>query len=162
MKTLLALAALLVVAPELGAQDLGLKVGSRAPAAIVQSLDGRAVDLSQYVGKVPVFIEFWATWCPNCRELEPQLLSVQKKYGGRMKFLGVAVAINQTPERVKLYAQKHGFAHEVLFDRTGDAADKYDVPATSYVVVVDRRGTVVYTGQGGDQNLEGAVRKGLE
>ena len=145
----------------LGAQDLGIAVGKRAPAAVVNTLDGKSVDLGAYVGKTPMFIEFWAVWCPNCRHLEPALIAAEKKYGSRMKFIGVAVAINQTTERVKLYTEKHGLKHQIVFDTEGNAAEAYDAPATSYVVVVDRTGKIVYTGVGGDQNLEAAIKKAL-
>ncbi|HZY42215.1 MAG TPA: TlpA disulfide reductase family protein [Anaerolineae bacterium] len=145
----------------LRAQDLGIDVGKRAPAAIVRTLDGKSVDLGSYVGKTPMFIEFWAVWCPNCRHLEPALIAAQKKYGSRVKFIGVAVAINQTVERVKLYTEKHGLEHQIVFDTEGNAAEAYDAPATSYIVIVDRTGKIVYTGVGGDQNLEAAIRKAL-
>ncbi|MEO7501128.1 MAG: TlpA disulfide reductase family protein [Gemmatimonadaceae bacterium] len=150
-----------VAATPVAAQDLGIEVGKRAPAAVVTTLDGKAVDLGAYVGKVPIFLEFWATWCPRCHELEPALLAAEKKYGARMKFIGVAVSVNQTPARVKAYSAKHGLKHLIVFDTQGNAADAYDAPATSYVVVVDRSGKVVYTGLGGDQNLEAAIRKAL-
>ena len=78
-----------------------------------------------------------------------------------MKFIGVAVSVNQTRERVKLYAEKHGLPLEVYFDSKGTATDAYDAAATSYVVVVDKTGTVVYTGLGGTQNLEAAIKKAL-
>ncbi len=148
-------------ATPVAAQDLGIEVGKRAPAAVVTTLDGKAVDLGAYVGKVPMFLEFWATWCPRCHELEPALLAAEKKYGARMKFIGVAVSVNQTPARVKAYSAKHGLKHLIVFDTQGNAADAYDAPATSYVVVVDRSGKVVYTGLGGDQNLEAAIKKAL-
>jgi thiol-disulfide isomerase/thioredoxin len=155
------LAVALAAARSLPAQDLGIEVGKHAPNAIVRTLDGKQVDIGQYVGKTPMFIEFWATWCPRCRDLEPALLAAQKKYGARVKFIGVAVSVNQTPERVKAYTQKHGLVHQIVFDTDGNAADAYDAPATSYVVVVDRTGKVVYTGLGGDQNLEAAIKKAL-
>jgi thiol-disulfide isomerase/thioredoxin len=145
----------------LGAQDLGLSVGSKAPSAVVHSLDGKPVELASYVGKTPVLIEFWATWCPNCKELEPAMAAAQKKYGARVKFVGVAVSVNESPELVKRYAAKHALPLDVLYDRTGAATDAYDVPATSYVVVIDRKGTVVYTGQGGTQDLDAAIAKAL-
>jgi thiol-disulfide isomerase/thioredoxin len=160
MRRLVALLAFLVPV-SLRAQDLGISVGTKAPAAVVQSLDGKAVDLASYVGKTPVLIEFWATWCPNCKELEPAMVAAQKKYGARVKFLAVAVSVNQSPELVKRYATKHALPLDVLYDRTGAATDAYDVPATSYVVVIDRKGTVVYTGQGGTQDLDAAIRKAL-
>jgi len=163
LKIILAVAAMAVfgAARPVLAQDLGIDVGKRAPAAVVQTLDGKQLDIGQYVGKTPMLLEFWATWCPLCRELEPALIAAQKKYGSRVKFIGVAVAINQTPERVKAYTAKHGLVHQIVFDTEGNAATAYDAPGTSYVVVVDRTGKVVYTGLGGDQNLEAAIKKAL-
>jgi len=108
-----------------------------------------------------MLIEFWATWCSKCRELEPALLAAQKKYAGRVKFVGVAVSVNQSPARVKAYAAKHGMKFDILYDADGNASDAYEAPATSYIVVVNRKGNVVYTGLGGSQNLEAAIRKAL-
>jgi thiol-disulfide isomerase/thioredoxin len=157
---LIALVAVAVAGPA-AAQDLGIEVGKRAPAAVVRTLDGKPVDIGSYVGRTPILLEFWATWCPQCHKLEPALLAAEKKYGSRMKFIGVAVSVNQTPARVKAYSAKHKLKHLIVFDSEGTAADAYDAPATSYVVVVDRTGKVVYTGVGGDQNLEAAIRKAL-
>src|SRR5438067_13185686 len=85
------------------AQDLGIDVGARAPAVTVQSLDGKQVNLGTYIGKTPMLIEFWATWCPNCKELMPTLLGAEKHFGKKVKFVAIAVAINQSPERVRRY-----------------------------------------------------------
>jgi thiol-disulfide isomerase/thioredoxin len=148
--------------PALQAQETGLPVGAKAPAStVVETLDGKPFDIGQYVGKTPVLIEFWATWCPLCKQLEPTMVDVAKRYGSKVKFIGVAVSVNQTPERVKLYAEKHGLPLEVYYDRKGAAADGYDAAATSYVVILDKAGTVVYTGLGGSQNLEAGVKKAL-
>jgi thiol-disulfide isomerase/thioredoxin len=149
------------VSSSAGAQALGIAVGKRAPAAVVQTLSGKPIDLGSYVGKGPMLIEFWATWCPQCHELEPALLAAHRKYGSRVRFVGVAVSIRQSPAKIRAYAAKHGLKHELLFDAEGNAADVYDAPATSYVVVVNKAGTIVYTGLGGDQDLEAAIRKAL-
>lgn len=143
------------------AQESGIAVGTAAPAARVQSLNGKTTNLSSYIGKSPVLIEFWAFWCPNCKALEPMLLNLQKKYSSRVKFLGVAVSVNETADRVKAYTQKHGYRHETVFDAFGEATEAYDVPATSYVVVLDKAGKVVYTGLGSRQDLEAAIKKAL-
>ena len=143
------------------AQDMGIEIGAKAPAAAVETLDGKQVDLAQYVGKQPVLIEFWATWCPNCRELEPHLKAVHEKYANQVRFIGVSVSVNHSPDRVKAYIAKHGIPGDQLFDRNGKATGAYDVPATSYVVVLDKSGKVVYTGLGGDQDLEKAIKKAL-
>ena len=163
MKTLLALAAAtLALAPDADAQTLGIPVGTKAPAAAVETLDGKPANLSQYVGKAPVVMQFWATWCSNCKELEPKVVAAKRKYAARgVRFVGVAVAINQSAQRVRAYTQRHPLPLDVVYDKTGAASEAYDVPATSYVVVVNRAGTVVYTGVGSDQDIDAAVRKAL-
>jgi thiol-disulfide isomerase/thioredoxin len=142
------------------AQDGGLAVGTIAPSATLQTLEGKTVDLAQ-VAKGPAVIEFWATWCENCEHLLPAMKKAQVAYGSRVKFVAVAVSVNQSVNRVKLHVAKHGVPGEQLFDTKGDATGKWDVPATSYVVVLDKNGKVVYTGVGGDQNIEAAIRKAL-
>ena len=152
----------LMLARALPAQDpLGLPVGAKAPGAKVQTLDGKTVDLSSYIEKGPVVLEFWALWCGNCKELEPQLKELTAKYAGKVTFVSVAVSVNESPDRVKRYAEKYGLTQQLVFDADGAATDAYFAPATSYVVVVDRSGKIVYTGLGGDQKLEAAVQKGL-
>jgi thiol-disulfide isomerase/thioredoxin len=159
---LLAATLLALALPAVGrAQELGLPIGTAAPSAVVQTLDGKPTDLARYVGKTPVLIEFWASWCSNCKALEPQLQRIARTHGAKVKLLGVAVSVNQTPQRARLYAQKYKLPMELLWDAQGKATEAYDAPATSYVVVLDRAGKVVYTGQGADQNLEAAVRKAL-
>jgi thiol-disulfide isomerase/thioredoxin len=149
------------VASPVRAQDLGIEVGAQAPAVMVTALDGKQVDLGQYIGKTPMLIEFWATWCPNCRELMPTLLDAEKKYGQRVKFVALAVAINQSPEKVRRFLAAHPLPHETLYDTDGKAAGAFDAPATSYVVVLDKTGRVVYTGLGAKQDLDAALRKAL-
>ncbi len=150
-----------IFAAPAAAQDLGIEVGSTAPAVTVQSLDGKSVNLGQYIGKTPMLIEFWATWCPNCRELMPTLLDAQKKYGQKVKFVNLAVAINQSPEKVRRFLAAHPLPHETFYDVDGKAAGAFDAPATSYVVVLDKSGKVVYTGLGGKQDLDAALKKAL-
>ena len=142
-------------------QDLGIDVGARAPVVTVQSLDGKQISLGNYIGKTPMLIEFWATWCPNCRELMPTLLAAEKKFGKQVKFVAIAVAINQSPEKVRRWLAAHPLPHDTFFDVDGKAAGAFDAPATSYVVVLDKSGKVVYTGLGGKQDLEGAIRRAL-
>ena len=142
------------------AQESGLAIGSTAPSAMLQTLDGKTVDLAT-VAKGPAVIEFWATWCENCEHLLPAMKKAAAMYGSKVKFVAVAVSINQSVNRVKLHVAKYGVPGEQLFDTKGEASDKWDAAATSYVVVLDRKGKVVYTGVGGDQNIEAAIKKAL-
>jgi thiol-disulfide isomerase/thioredoxin len=149
------------LAPRASAQDTGLPLGSPAPSAMVETLDGKPADLLQVTKGAPAVIEFWATWCENCEHLLPAMQRAQAKYGTRVKFVAVAVSVNQSPRRVQLHAAKYKVPGLQLFDAKGDATGKWDVPATSHVVVLDKHGRVVYTGVGGDQDIEAAIRKAL-
>ncbi|HVT39929.1 MAG TPA: TlpA disulfide reductase family protein [Gemmatimonadaceae bacterium] len=140
-------------------QESGIPVGSAAPVAKLETLDGKPADLGAFIGKGPVLIEFWATWCENCKALEPALLAAQKKYAGRVQFVGIAVSANQSPELVRRYVERHRLAGTQLYDKKGASIDAYDVPATSFVVVISRAGKVVYTGLGGGQDLDSAIKK---
>jgi thiol-disulfide isomerase/thioredoxin len=153
---------IMLCASGLGAQeDIGLPLGTIGTGAAVETLDGKPADLSAYVGKQPVLLEFWATWCANCHELEPTMKAMHAKYGTQVAFVGVAVSVNQSPARVKAYVEKHGLPWINVFDRRGNASGAYDAPATSYVVVLNKAGKVVYTGLGGKQDLESALKKAL-
>jgi peroxiredoxin len=162
LRTLLAVATLAVATPTPAlAQDLGIAVGETAPAGPLETLDGKTVDLAAYLGKTPVVIEFWATWCGNCKQLEPAMRAAMTKHGAQVKFVTVAVSVNQSIERVKGWQQANKLGGELLYDRKGTVSGAYDVPATSYVVVVNKAGKVVYTGVGGTQNLDAAIKKAL-
>jgi thiol-disulfide isomerase/thioredoxin len=143
------------------AQDGGLPIGSTMPLALVQTLDGKPVALSKVIGTGPALVEFWATWCENCEHLLPELQRVEQKYRGKVKFVGVSVSVNQSANRVRLHVARYKVPGIQLFDATGDATGNWDVPATSHVVVIDKHGKVVYTGVGGDQDLEAAIKKAL-
>lgn len=146
----------------LSAQDIGIRLGTVPPGAVIQSLAGDSVDLARWVGKTPMIIQFWATWCENCHQLQPAMTAAAGKYGKQIKFLGVAVSVNQSVALVKRYADRHKLPFEILYDRRGDATEAYDVPATSYVVALDKQGRVVYTGLGGKQDIEAAAKKALQ
>jgi thiol-disulfide isomerase/thioredoxin len=147
----------------LAAQDdvVGIPVGQTPPAVTIQDLDGNAVDLGRWVGRKPVIVEFWATWCPICAELLPKMELAHKKYGDRVDFLVVAVAVNESPNTVRRHLTRHPMPFTFLWDVNGNATRAFQAPATSYVAVLDAKGKVVYTGVGADQDIEAALRRAV-
>ena len=148
------------VAP-VAAQDVGIALGEKGPGGPLETLEGKPVDLSTYLGKGPVVLEFWATWCSNCKEMEPAMRAAMKKHAGQVQFITIAVSINQSLDRVKGWQKANALPGVMLYDRKGEVSGAYDAPATSYVVVLDKAGKVVYTGTGGKQNIEDAIKKAL-
>jgi peroxiredoxin len=153
--------AMIVPTVAASAQRVGSAVGQRAPAVTLRTLDGRTVDLGAHIGRTPLLIQFFAAWCSQCREQMPSYKRAIERYGKRVKFVGVAVSANQSVERARRYVQAHRLSHEILYDARGEAVERYDVPTTSYIVVVDRRGRIVFTGSGGDLDVERAAAKAL-
>src|SRR5690242_13414572 len=154
---------LLLVPVLLHAQDvIGIPVGETPPAVTLESLTGDSVPLSQWIGKKPVIVEFWATWCPICAELLPRMQAAQKKFGGRAEFLVVAVAVNQSRNSVRRHLERDPMPFTFLWDGNGAAVRAFQAPSTSYIAVLDSRGKVVYTGVGGDQDIEAALRRAVE
>jgi thiol-disulfide isomerase/thioredoxin len=157
-------AGILMAAPlALAAQDevIGIPVGQTPPAVTIQDLNGNPVDLGRWVGRKPVLVEFWATWCPVCAELLPRMEAARTKYGDRVEFLVVAVAVNQSPNTVRRHLTRHPMPFTFLWDVNGNATRAFQAPATSYVAVLDAKGKVVYTGIGADQDLDAALARAL-
>ncbi|MEI6739427.1 MAG: TlpA disulfide reductase family protein [Gemmatimonadaceae bacterium] len=146
-------------ARSVSAQESGIAIGTKAPGGPLETLDGKPVDLASYLGKGPVVLEFWATWCGNCKQLEPAMRAAMKQYGAQVQFITVAVSVNQSLARVQAWQKANALPGLMLYDRKGIVSGTYDVPATSYVVVLNKAGTVVYTGVGGTQNLTEALKK---
>jgi thiol-disulfide isomerase/thioredoxin len=156
------LALAVAVPSHASAQDvLGLPIGTQAPAASVQDLDGKPVQLLDLIkkGGKPAVIEFWATWCEQCEALQPQLDLIQKEMGSQVNVVAVAVGVAQTARRVQRHLEDHNPGYPFVFDARGDAVRQYQAMTTSIVMLLDKDGKVVYADVGPDQDLVGAVRK---
>lgn len=139
-------------------EQVGLARGTVVRPVQIEDLDGHAVDLGQVIGRKPVLVEFWATWCTNCAALESRMRVAYQRHGGQVEFLVVAVGVNQTQASVKRHVAQHALpANRVLWDGNGAAVRAFQTPTTSYVVILDRQGKVAYTGIGPDQELEAAL-----
>ena len=154
-----AIAAMLLAPTVAAAQDVGLPLGAQAQAVAVQDLDGKTVDLGRYIGKGPVLLEFWATWCPLCAALEPALKDAHARYGAAVPFVAIGVAVNETPASIRRHLASHPLPFPVLYDASGAAVRAFEAPTTSYIVVLDRTGKVSYTGSGSDQDVTPALQR---
>src|SRR2546430_4648649 len=121
--------ALLLLAPAwLRSQEtIGIPIGQTPPAVTLQNLNGDSVSLSRWIGKKPVIVEFWATWCPICAELLPRMEAAHHKYGTRAEFLVVAVAVNESQNTVRRHLERQPMPFTFLWD--GNRAAGTNLPA---------------------------------
>lgn len=114
--------------------------GQLAPDFALEQLDGETFRLSNHWGKV-VAINFWATWCPPCREEIPDFIALQEEMEGDVLFVGVSLD-EGGPEEVRAFAEEFGINYPIVID-DGTVAQKYGpiagIPTT---FLVDREGHV--------------------
>ena len=149
------------IALDAHATESGLQIGTSAPENRVQQLL-QGPPASQLAGSLKgkvVVLEFWATWCPLCRALEPSLAAAHARYGRAALFLAIGVGVNQSPASIKRHLTQHPLPFPVLFDATGAAVRAYEAPTTSYIVVVDKAGMVTYTGTGDGQDIAAVLQR---
>lgn len=152
----LALVALLII----GAAPIAAQaVGTTAKVVTVPDLAGKEVTLDAGAAGRPMLVEFWATWCEVCAALMPRMRAAHKAWGSKVDFYGVNVTVNENRNRVGRWVEKEQPPYQVLYDTRGVAVRAFNVPATSYVVMVDATGVIRYTGIGADQDLDAALRK---
>jgi len=152
------LAALATATLPVAAQDISLALGTQAPTAAMEDLEGNEVDILDFVeeGKATL-IEFWASWCEQCEALQPQLDQIHAEMGDQVNVVAVAVAVSQSQRRVRRHVENHGIPYPYLWDESGNGVKAYGIPGTSIVVILDATGKVAYTGAGAEQDLIGAI-----
>ena len=91
----------------------GLGIASAAPDLTLRDLDGNTVTLSQFKGKV-IILDFFATWCPPCRQEIPDFVELQKQYGSQ-GFTMVGVSLSRL-EETRAFAELFGMIYPVLID----------------------------------------------
>jgi len=119
--------------------------GTPAPNFSLQDLNGQALSLAKYHGRV-VLLDFWATWCGPCREEIPQFVALQDRYRDQgLQVIGISMDDGPKPVRgfyrefkmnypvalgteqvAESYGGVMGLPVTFLIDRDGRLAAKYD------------------------------------
>jgi thiol-disulfide isomerase/thioredoxin len=112
-----------------------------APAMQGRDLLGKPVNKDNWQGKV-VLINFWATWCPPCREEIPELLELKKEFKDRLEIVGISED-DDPPELVLKFTQQKRMTYPVIMG-TQELIDAYGgVPALPTSFLIDTQGRVV-------------------
>jgi thiol-disulfide isomerase/thioredoxin len=112
-----------------------------APPLEAVDLVGKPVNKNNWAGKV-VLVNFWATWCPPCREEIPELIALKKEYKDRLEIVGISED-DDPPESVLKFARQKGMTYPIVMS-TPELIDAYGgVPALPTSFLIDTQGRVV-------------------
>lgn len=148
---LLAGAAVLALAAGIGVATWFKQPGTSQPGAAealltatMSDLQKRPQTLAQYEGKVLV-VNFWATWCPPCREEVPVFIEAQTKYGSKgLQFVGIAL---DNPQQVTDFVQEFGINYPILIGNANqsEALRKLGNPGGGlpYTLIYSRNGQLL-------------------
>jgi peroxiredoxin len=120
--------------------ETGIDVGQLAPDFALQTPEGDTVRLSDFRGK-PVWVNFWAPWCPACRTEMPRLEGFYLEHrDDGLVILGVGV--RDSPESMRAYAGEVGVTYPIVVDGDGAVANEYQALALPVHYWIDRDGIV--------------------
>jgi peroxiredoxin len=131
--------------------------GTAAPEFDLRSLDGTSVRFAGPEGSV-VLLDFWQWWCPPCLQAMPHLQALADAYGARgLKVLGISDRVGDDARRkMREVKERTGAAYPMLVDPSGAVVRAYGVNSYPTHILIDRTGTVRWTGAGfseGDERL---------
>ena len=117
-----------------------------APDFTVLDKDGNTVRLSEKFGK-PIVINFWATWCPPCKQELPDFDKLCKEYGDRVVFMIVNLTdgYRDTVDGTKRFVSGKGYTFPVYFDTKDNAASAYNVSSIPQTTFIDAKGNIYTT-----------------
>ena len=145
MRRLICAVVLLVAFAALGCskkQDAPAVKGKLAPDFTLNDLSGKPVQLSSLKGKV-VLLNFWATWCPPCREEIPSMVRLNQAMQGK-PFQMLAVSIDEGgKDAVEAFFRKGGVSLPALLDSDGKVARRYGTTGVPETFVIDAKGVIV-------------------
>jgi len=124
-----------------GASLGGALTKNTAPDFTLERLDGGTISLVDFRGKKPVVVDFWASWCPNCRRDMPNLNRFYEKYKDKVEVIGVNLQENEST--VRDFIASRGISFPIALDPRGQASRAYGIQYTNTHVLIDRAGNLV-------------------
>jgi cytochrome c biogenesis protein CcmG, thiol:disulfide interchange protein DsbE len=129
----------------------------------VEDLDGNKVQLKKYIGKAPILISFWATWCKPCQEELDEYQKLYNEYKSKgFQMLGISIDNEKTVVKVKSYIKSRNYNFTVLLDNNSEAASEFKVQDVPNTFLVDNKGNIVFSLYGYKKGDELEFKKIIE
>lgn len=135
-------------------------IGQRLPAIELKTIDGKAVDISAFRGKRPVYLKFWATWCAPCLAQMPDFNTIHARLGDELEVIALNTGFNDDLAAVQRYREKLDMRMPIVID-DGRLARALNLRVTPQHLVVGRDGRIMHVGHRDDEQLHAALRQAI-
>jgi thiol-disulfide isomerase/thioredoxin len=123
--------------------DMGvIKIVQALPVEIkLMDLNGRPVSLSDFRGKI-VFLNFWTTWCYDCRIEMPHMEKLHQKFKNK-EFEMVAINLQEPVSPLKQFFKDYKLSFTALLDSDGEVGAHFRITAIPTTFILNREGIIV-------------------
>ena len=118
-----------------------------------QQFQGEPVSLNALIGRKPVYLKLWASWCLDCRKQMPELQAAYDKYHKQVAIYAVNLNINENEKALQTIKDKYHLTVPIVLDNNGSIAGNFHFSGTPFHVLINRHGEVVYSGYKADTGL---------
>ncbi len=153
--------------PATGAPATPGEAGTASPAAktkkiadfSLETVDGKTVSLSDYVGENVILLDFWATWCEPCLAAMPHLNEIYRNHKDKgFVLLSISMDGPDTVAEVRSYSQRHNLDFPVLLDEESRAVSLYNPKRSApFSVLIAKDGTILHKRDGYQPGDEVAI-----
>ena len=123
----------------------------------LEDIDGNLFTLSDNLGKGPVILCFWATWCTPCKQELPHLQKLHEKYAEKgLKLISISEDSPKSQSKIKPFVRSKRLTFQTLLDPNGEVLRLFQGKALPYRVIFNRKGEIVESHQGynpGDEKV---------
>ena len=121
--------------------------------ATYQQFQAEPVSIKAQLGRKPIYLKLWATWCLDCRKQMPDLQAAYEKYQSEIAIFAVNLNINETDETLQAIKDKYHLNVPIVLDSNGTIASNFNFVGTPFHVLINAKGEVVYTTYHADEEL---------
>ncbi|MEW6087531.1 MAG: TlpA disulfide reductase family protein [bacterium] len=117
-----------------------MAVGDEAPDFSILDLDGNEISLESLLNGKEIILNFWASWCPSCREEIPRLNEFAEKYKDKIEIVGIN--LEEPKETVQSFVRASGIKYKILLDSKGKTGNLYMVRAIPTNILINKDGLI--------------------
>ena len=117
----------------------------KAPNFILKQLNNKSYQLNDHMGKGPIIVNFWATWCAPCLSEMSEFKPLYDDYNEKgLEMLSISVDPMSKKSKIKRLVKRYKFPYKILLDPAKNVYNKFQVKNVPQIFVMDESGHIIY------------------